>query len=68
MRSTGIQEVVYGAFVLGVYTGPIIGWRADRSMRAGQVLNVLEQALWSSKDTEVFIHHSDQDRQYLSIH
>ncbi|KAF0177514.1 MAG: transposase ORFB, partial [Nitrospirae bacterium] len=36
-------------------------------MRTDLVLDALEQALWSRRDTEGLVHHSDRGSQYLSI-
>lgn len=46
---------------------PRFGWRVARSMRAGLVLDALEQALWSRSDIQGVVHHSDRGSQYLSI-
>jgi len=57
----------YVAFVTDVFARRIVGWRVARSMRTDLVLNALEQALWSRRDAEGVIHHSDRGSQYLSI-
>ncbi len=59
--------VVYVAFVIDVYARFIVGWRVSQSMRADLVLDALEQALWSRRDSEGVIHHSDRGSQYLSL-
>jgi len=46
------------AFVVNVYACRIVGWRVSRSLRTDLVLDVLEQALWSRRDTEGLVHHS----------
>ena len=58
---------VYVAFVVDVFARRIVGWRVSRSLRTDLVLDALEQALWSRKDTDGLIHHSDRGSQYLSI-
>ncbi len=58
---------VYVAFVVDVFARRIVGWRVSRSLRTALVLDALEQALWSRKDTKNLIHHSDRGSQYLSI-
>jgi len=57
----------YVAFVTDVFARRIVGWRVARSMRTDLVLHALEQALWSRRDAEGVIHHSDRGSQYLSI-
>jgi len=57
----------YVAFVTDVFARRIVGWRVARSMRTDLVLDALEQALWSRRDAEGVIHHSDRGSQYLSI-
>ncbi len=59
--------LVFVAFVIDVFARRIVGWRVSRSMKAGLVLDALEQALWARGDTEGLIHHSDQGSQYLAI-
>ncbi|WJW76176.1 IS3 family transposase [Thiohalobacter sp. IOR34] len=58
---------VYVAFVVDVYARRIVGWRVSRSLRTDLVLDALEQALWSRRDTEGLVHHSDRGCQYLSV-
>jgi transposase InsO family protein len=58
---------VYVAFVIDVFARFIVGWRVSRSLKTELVLDALEQALWSRKDIEHLIHHSDRGCQYLSI-
>lgn len=58
---------VYVAFVTDVFARRIVGWRVAGSMRTDLVLDALEQALWSRRDAEGVIHHSDRGSQYLSI-
>ncbi len=59
--------VVYVAFVIDVFARRIVGWRVAGSMRTDLVLDALEQALWSRRDTDGLVHHSDRGSQYLSI-
>jgi len=58
---------VYVAFVVDVYARMIVGWRVSRSLKTDLVLDALEQALWSRRDTEGLVHHSDRGCQYLSV-
>jgi len=58
---------VYVAFVIDVFARYIVGWRVANTLRAELVLDALEQALWSRRETEGLIHHSDRGSQYLSI-
>jgi transposase InsO family protein len=58
---------VYVAFVIDVFSRGIVGWRVARTMRTEFVLDALEQAIWSRRDTEGLVHHSDRGSQYLSI-
>jgi transposase InsO family protein len=58
---------VYVAFVIDVFSRGIVGWRVARTMRTDLVLDALEQALWSRRDTDGLVHHSDRGSQYLSI-
>jgi len=58
---------VYVAFVIDVFARRIVGWRVASSMRTDLVLDALEQALWSRRETQGDPHHSDRGSQYLSI-
>jgi len=58
---------VYVAFVTDVFARRIVGWCVSHSMRTDLVLDALEQAIWSRKEAEGVIHHSDKGSQYLSI-
>ena len=58
---------VYVAFVVDVFARRIVGWRVARSMHTDLVLDALEQALYSRRDTQGLVHHSDRGSQYLSI-
>ena len=58
---------VYVAFVVDVFARRIVGWRVARSMQTDLVLDALEQALYSRRDTQGLVHHSDRGSQYLSI-
>ncbi len=58
---------VYVAFVVDVYARRIVGWCVSQSLKTDLVLDALEQALWSRRDTEGLVHHSDRGCQYLSV-
>jgi putative transposase len=63
--------MVYVAFVIDAYSRRILGWRAATTMRTSLVLDALEQALWSrrdsSRDLAGLVHHTDAGSQYTSI-
>lgn len=58
---------MYVAFVIDVFCRGIVGWRVARTMPTDLVLDALEQELWSRRDTDGLVHHSDRGSQYLSI-
>lgn len=60
---------VYVSFVIDVFSGRIVGWRASSSLRSDLALDALEQALYDRPiaESERLIHHSDRGVQYLSI-
>jgi transposase InsO family protein len=58
---------VYAAFVIDVFSRMIVGWRVSSSLRTDLALDALEQALYSRRDVEGLVHHSDRGTQYLSI-
>ena len=62
----------YVAFVIDVYSRRIVGWKADRTMRADLVTDTLDMAAWSRgragvTDLTGLIHHTDAGSQYTSI-
>jgi len=58
---------VYVAFIIDVYARRIAGWRVSSSLHTELVLDALEQALWSRRETKGLVHHSDRACQYLSV-
>ena len=58
---------VYVAFVIDVFSRPIVGWRVSISLRTDLALDALEQALHSRPNSDGLVHHSDRGVQYLSI-
>ena len=58
---------VYTAFVIGVYSRYIVGWRVMRSMETTLVFDALEQALHARGMPDGLTHHSDRGSQYLSL-
>ncbi|MEX2292243.1 MAG: IS3 family transposase [Acidimicrobiales bacterium] len=58
---------VYIAFIVDVFSRFIVGWQASRSLHADLALDALEMAIWSRKDLDGLIHHSDRGSQYLAI-
>ncbi len=59
--------LLYVAFVVDAYARRIVGWRVSRSPKTKLVLDVLEQAFWSRRDTDGPVHHSDRGWQYPSV-
>ncbi len=57
---------VYVAFIIDVFAGYIVGWRAHTSMETTFVLDALEQALWARRPSGT-VHHSDKGSQYVSL-
>ncbi|WP_432264226.1 IS3 family transposase [Escherichia coli] len=60
------QGFVYGAFIIDVFAGYIVGWRVSSSMETTFVLDALEQALWARRPSGT-VHHSDKGSQYISL-
>lgn len=58
---------VYVAFIVDVYSRFIVGWQISRSLRTDLALDALEMAIWSRRDLDGLVHHSDRGVQYLSI-
>ncbi len=63
---------VYVAFVIDVHSRMIVGWKADRTMRADLVTDTLDMAAWARGragvvDLTGLIHHNDAGSQYTSI-
>jgi putative transposase len=58
---------VYVAFVTGLFSRRIVGWRASTSLRSDLAVDALEQALWQRQrehaDVTGLIHHSDRGSQ-----
>ena len=63
------QGFAYVAFVIDVYSRPIVGWKVSASAQTDFVLDALEQALVDRRPNKDggLIHHSDRGVQYLSI-
>lgn len=59
--------VVYVAFVIDVFNGEIIGWKASKNMQTGLVLDALEQAIRQRGKPAGVVNHNDRGSQYLSI-
>ena len=61
--------IVYIAFVTDVYSRRIVGWKAARTMTASLVIDALNMAAWTRRDTSLdgLICHSDAGSQYTSI-
>ena len=61
--------IVYVAFIVDVYSRRIVGWKAARTMHAALVIDALNMAAWTRRDTNLdgLICHSDAGSQYTSI-
>lgn len=62
----------YVAFVIGVFSPMIVGWKADTTMRAELVTDTLDMAAWTRgcagvTDLTGLIHHTDAGSQYVSL-
>jgi putative transposase len=60
---------VYVAFVIDVFSRRIVGWQVSSSLATDFVLDALEQAIYTRRDSEAssLVHHSDRGTQYLSM-
>ena len=61
--------IVYVAFVIDVYSRRIVGWKAARTMTAPLVIDALNMAAWTRRNSDLagVICHSDAGAQYTSI-
>jgi putative transposase len=64
--------MVYVAFVFDVFSRRIVGWRAATRMTTDLVLDTLEHAIWTRRQSGVedltgLIHHTDAGSQYVSF-
>ena len=61
--------IVYVAFIIDVYSRRLVGWKAARSMTANLVIDALNMAAWTRRNTGVdgLICHTDAGSQYTSI-
>lgn len=61
--------VVYVAFVIDVFSRRIVGWKAARTMHATLVVDALNMAAWTRRDTDLagLICHHDAGSQYTSL-
>ena len=56
------------AFVIDVFARKIVGWRVSKSMKAGFVLDALNQAICQRVPPEAgLVNNSDRGGEYLSI-
>jgi transposase InsO family protein len=60
------QKWGYLAVILDLFSRKIVGMNLDSHMKAGLVLNALNQALVMRKPAHGLIHHSDRDSQYTA--
>ncbi|MEW6272615.1 MAG: DDE-type integrase/transposase/recombinase [Thermodesulfobacteriota bacterium] len=49
----------YVAFVIDVYAGMIVGWRASTSLRTDLAFDALEQVLHARPNSDGLVHHGD---------
>lgn len=63
-----VQEFVYLAVIIDVFSRKCIGWKLGRDIDAKLALAALDMALSNRKETNIsgLIHHSDQGIQYAS--
>jgi putative transposase len=61
--------IVYVAFIIDVYSRRLVGWKAARSMSAALVVDALNMAAWTRRNTSLdhLICHTDAGSQYTSI-
>ena len=61
--------IVYVAFIIDVYSRRLVGWKAARSMTATLVIDALNMAAWTRRDSDLdgVICHTDAGSQYTSI-
>ena len=61
--------IVYVAFVVDVFSRRIVGWKAARTMHATLVIDALNMAAWTRRNSDLagVICHSDAGSQYTSI-
>jgi putative transposase len=61
--------IVYVAFIIDVFSRRLVGWKASRSMTASLVIDALNMAAWTRRDStfEGLVCHTDAGSQYTSI-
>jgi len=61
--------IVYVAFIIDVFSRRLVGWKASRSMTAPLVIDALNMAAWTRRNTtlEGLVCHTDAGSQYTSI-
>ena len=61
--------VVYVAFIIDVFSRRLVGWKAARSMTTALVLDALNMAAWTRRNTSLdgLICHTDAGSQYTSV-
>ena len=58
---------LYLAVVVDCYSRRVVGWALEDHLRAGLVVDALEQALQRRRPERGLVHHSDQGSQYVSL-
>ncbi len=61
-----LNEFVYLAVVLDVYSRKVVGWALGRSLQASLCITALERAIANRNPGPGLIHHSDRGIQYAS--
>ena len=61
--------IVYVAFIIDVFSRRLVGWKAARSMTASLVVDALNMAAWTRRNTSLdhLICHTDAGSQYTSV-
>jgi len=61
--------IIYVAFIIDVYSRRLVGWKAARSMTANLVVDALNMAAWTRRNTSLdgLVCHTDAGSQYTSI-
>ena len=64
---TRLEDFLYLAVVLDVFSRRVVGWAMAEHLRAELVVSALEMAVWNRQPGEGVIHHSDHGCQYTSL-
>ena len=64
---TRLEDFLYLAVVLDVFSRRVVGWAMAEHLRTELVVSALEMAVWNRQPGEGVIHHSDHGAQYTSL-